>query len=305
MPRFFSVAILLSCLVAWPPARAMSEEPADVAGDVRVMSFNIRFGSARDGENRWDLRKDFVVETVQAFRPDLLGTQETLGYQRDHLAANLPGYDNLGVGRDDGGDKGEMMALFYRTERFEKLDGGHFWLSEKPEIVGSKSWDSSLPRMVTWVKLRDLDRQSARPILFLNTHFDHIGQTARTESAKLVRVRAAQLGEGCEVIVTGDFNAGEASAPYQALFAAVGDEPSLLVDSLRVFQPEAAADEGTFSGFRADSVSGARIDWIAVSRGWTVVRAGIDRTSREGKTPSDHFPVYAVLRAETQAADNE
>ena len=122
------------------------------------MSFNIRYGTAQDGVNQWDKRQGWVVETIRAFAPDLLGTQETLGFQRDFLAMSLADYEGLGVGRDDGAEKGEMMALFYRRDRFEKLDGGHFWLSESPAEVGSKSWDSSLPRMVTWVKLRQRDR---------------------------------------------------------------------------------------------------------------------------------------------------
>ena len=103
------------------------------------MSFNVRYGTATDGDNHWDRRKDFLVATIRAFDPDLLGTQETLEFQRDHIAAGLPGYDHAGVGRNDGQADGEMMALFYRRERFERLDGGHFWLSATPEVAGSKS----------------------------------------------------------------------------------------------------------------------------------------------------------------------
>src|SRR5690242_18659922 len=123
----------------------------DAARDLRVMSYNIRYGTAPDGENHWDRRKDFLAETIRVFAPDLLGTQETLAAQRDLLAEKLPEYDHLGVGREDGRDQGEMAALFYKRDRFEKLGGGHFWLSETPDKPGSKSWDSALPRMVTWV----------------------------------------------------------------------------------------------------------------------------------------------------------
>ena len=101
-----------------------------------------RYGTAQDGDNQWDRRRDLLVETVRAFDPDLLGTQETLAFQRNFLAEQLPGYDHLGVGRDDGGERGEMMALFYKRDRFEKLGGGHFWLSETPDVIGSQSWDS-------------------------------------------------------------------------------------------------------------------------------------------------------------------
>jgi endonuclease/exonuclease/phosphatase family metal-dependent hydrolase len=260
------------------------------------MSFNIRYGTARDGENQWENRKEFVVETIEAFAPDLLGTQETEGFQRDYLAQKLPGYEVLGVGRNDGLESGEMMALYYKRDRFEKLAGGHFWLSETPDQVGSKSWDSSLPRMVTWVRLKDRHRADAPPILFLNTHFDHLGAQARLESSRLIRRQIAALGEGSSVIVTGDFNAGEGSDPYRALFAPIDDQPSPLVDAFRVLHSERKDNEGTFSGFKADAAGGARIDWIGVSRDWQIVQAGIDRTARDGRTPSDHFPVTAVLR---------
>jgi endonuclease/exonuclease/phosphatase family metal-dependent hydrolase len=300
-----SVALLAVFICAPAPARAEDAAPdaqpraEKAANDVRVMSFNIRYGTARDGENHWDHRKEFLVETIRAFDPDLLGTQETLRFQRDYLAEHLPGHGWVGVGRNDGRDDGEMMALYYRKERFEKLEEGHFWLSETPEKAGSKSWDSSLPRMVTWVKLRDRRRAEARATLFLNTHFDHQGAQARLESARLLRRRIAALGKDGSVILTGDFNTDEGSEPYRALFAQVDDRPSPVIDTLRAAHPDRKAGEGTFSGFKAEATGGARIDWIGVSRDWNVVKAEIDRTAREGRTPSDHFPVTAVLRPRT------
>ncbi len=291
----FCITSLLMVLPLTAPCPA-----AEQAIDVRVMSFNIRYGTGRDGENHWDRRKEFLVQTIKAFDPDLLGTQETEGFQRDYLAQQLPDYDYLGVGRNDGRESGEMMALYFKKVRFEKLAGGHFWLSETPDQAGSKSWDSSLPRMVTWVKLRDRRAAQTPPILFLNTHFDHLGKQARVESARLLRRQIPALGQGCRVIVTGDFNAAEGSEPYRALFGPIEDQPSPVVDAFRTAHPESGPNEGTFTGFRADSVSGARIDWIGVSRDWQIVQAEIDRTSRDGRTPSDHFPVTAVLRAAPQ-----
>ena len=285
--------IAFICLaVAFPHAKGND----DTVGEVRVMSFNIRYGTARDGENHWDRRKQTLVDSIRAFAPDLLGTQETLAFQRDFLAEQLAGYDHLGVGRNDGRDEGEMTALFYKRDRFEKLDGGHFWLSEFPDKIGSKSWDSSLPRMVTWIKLRDRQSQAALPLIFFNTHFDHQGVTARLESARLLRRQIAVLAKDCRVIVTGDFNADQGSPPYQALFEAEPDEPASIVDTYRVKHPERAADEGTFSGFKADATRGPRIDWIGISRDWDIMEATIDRTSNEGRTPSDHFPVTAIIR---------
>jgi endonuclease/exonuclease/phosphatase family metal-dependent hydrolase len=282
------LSLLLAC-----SEPSLDEESAR---DVRVMSFNIRYGTAQDGENHWDRRKDFLVATIRAYDPDLLGTQETLALQRDFLADQLVHYDHLGVGREDGRTKGEMMALFYKRDRFEKLDGGHFWLSETPDQVGSKSWDSSLPRMVTWVKLRDRRQADAPPLVFFNTHFDHLGPTARLESARLLRQKVTTLAKDCSVIVTGDFNTDDGSPPYQALFGPADDQPSPVVDCYRRVHPDRVPDEGTFSGFQADTTRGARIDWIGASRDWQITAAAIDRTTEDGRTPSDHFPVTTILR---------
>ncbi len=298
----FALAMCLLASVVIRPALAAAGQHAGAAAapdaSVKVMSFNIRFGTANDGDNHWDKRKDFVVDTIKAFNPDLLGTQETLKFQRDFLAEHLTDYEVMGVGRDDGQDAGEMMALYFRRERFEKLDGGHFWLSQTPEIVGSKSWDSSLPRMVTWVKLRDRRQpKTAAPLVLMNTHFDHRGPEARTNSALLIRSRAsAAVADGCRVIVTGDFNAAEDSSPYHALFQDADQQPSVVVDSFRIHYPDRSPDEGTFSGFRSSETKGARIDWIAVSRDWKIINAQIDRTERAGRTPSDHLPVTAILQ---------
>ena len=134
--NFICLAMASLMLAVSQAGRAGQLHPT---GDVRVMSFNIRYGTANDGPNHWDRRKPFLVETIRTFAPDLLGTQETLGFQRDFLAKQLFEYDHLGVGREDGGAAGEMTALFYKRDRFEKLDGGHFWLSETPDKVGSES----------------------------------------------------------------------------------------------------------------------------------------------------------------------
>ena len=288
--NLIAVLTLVGCL-AVRPAQAEDATP------IRVMSFNIRYGTAKDGENSWTKRRDFLVDTIRQFDPDLLGTQETLADQKDFLAEKLPGYEAHGVGRDDGKLKGEMAALFFRRDRFEKITGGHFWLSESPDTVGKKGWDAALPRLVSWVKLKETRQPDELPLLFLNTHFDHMGEKAREESAKLIRSKITELGQGCRVVVTGDFNAGEGSKPYQALFGAEGKAASPVEDTLRVYQPVRGKEEGTFTAFKPSATTGDRIDWIGASRHFEVRTAGIDRTQKNGATPSDHFPVTAVLRA--------
>jgi endonuclease/exonuclease/phosphatase family metal-dependent hydrolase len=290
-PRPVTIALALVLAVGISDGSAVARD----APDLKVMSYNIRYGTAPDGENHWDRRKAFLAETVNAANPDLLGTQETLPDQRTYLAEQFPTYGVFAAGRDDGKESGEMMAVYWRKERFEKLDGGHFWLSETPDKPGSKSWDSVFPRLVTWVKLRDLKAREAKPILWLNTHFDHRGKQARLEAARIVRAKLATLGKDCSLIVTGDFNSAEGSDPYKALFDALGDQKSPVVDTFRVAHPQRGADEGTASGFKAAATKGNRIDWIACSRDWTVRKSDIDRTARDGRTPSDHFAVTAVL----------
>ncbi|MEO8351880.1 MAG: endonuclease/exonuclease/phosphatase family protein [Chthoniobacteraceae bacterium] len=265
------------------------------AGDIKVMSYNLRFGTAEDGENHWEKRKEFLAEAIKATNPDLLGTQETVGFQRDFIAEILPNCEVLAAGREDGREKGEMTAIYWRTDRFEKIDGGHFWLSETPEDAGSMGWDTSLPRMATWVRLKD-KAKDGKPVFWINTHFDHKGPVARIESAKLIRGRIGTLGKGCSLIVTGDFNAGEGSGPYQAMFGVRDNGESPVLDSYRVAHPQRETNEGTTTPFRSAPSAASRIDWIGVSRDWTVVAAGIEHPDREGRTPSDHFPVNAVLR---------
>jgi endonuclease/exonuclease/phosphatase family metal-dependent hydrolase len=189
-----------------------------------------------------------------------------------------------------------MAALFFRTARFEKLAGGHFWLSETPDRIGSKGWDAALPRVATWVKLRDRTDPVGLPVFFLNTHFDHRGTRARAAAAALIRRRLAELGAGCRLVVVGDFNADQGSEPYARLFGPAAGPPPL-VDTLRALRPTREPHEGTFNGFRPAATDGERIDWIGASPDWEVRAAGIDRTVRAGRVPSDHFPVFATLRA--------
>lgn len=254
---------------------------------MRVMSFNIRYGSANDGDDHWKTRDSFVVDVIRDFDPDLLGTQETLGFQAKYLQDQLPQMIYVGSSRDDNPD-GEQCGILYCRDRFEQLDAGQFWLSETPQVKFSKSWDSSLPRIATWVRL--LDRISKQQLLFVNTHFDHQGQIARQQSAAAIRTFAESQPQSLPVIITGDFNCAEDSEPYATLLGA-----TRLVDSFRIVHPQRQSLEGTFNGFKGTS-DGARIDWILCSPEWQVQSAEINRTNRNGKYPSDHYPVSTILK---------
>lgn len=258
---------------------------------VRVMTFNIRYGSANDGQNSWDARKELLLATIRNFDPDLLGTQEVLAMQVDFLKEHLHDYTLLGVGRDDGRRAGEFSAVLFKTERFEPVESGTFWLSETPDVPGSKSWDSSLPRIATWVKLRDR-AADGRELCFLNTHWDHRGRQARVESGKMIRRWLDENVRRMSAIMTGDLNVTDSHKGFGALVATDG-KPQLL-DVYRQVHPEVQVEESTAHGFSGRR-RGRRIDFILATPDWKATQATIDHTNQDGRYPSDHYPVTAVL----------
>lgn len=268
--------------------------PPPGAPPLRVMTFNVRFGAANDGANRWELRRDLLVRTILAYGPDLLGVQEALDFQADELKDALRDYAFHGAGREDGKCRGEFCPVYYRRDRFERLDAGNFWLSESPDVPGSRGWDAELPRMASWVKLRDRLAAEAGPLLFCNTHWDHAGKHARFESARLLRRRMRLILPAGPLVLVGDFNAREDDEEYAELLRSTHDDGPKLVDSYRKVHPDRITEEASFHGFKGGR-EGIRIDWVLHSEELAAVEACIDHTSRDGRYPSDHFPVTAML----------
>ncbi len=285
--------LVLVLAVVFPATAAFAADVAKSPG-IKVMSFNIRYGKANDGENSWPNRDYLVLETIQHFDPDLLGTQEVLKFQADFLREKLPGYAFHGVGREDGNAKGEYVPVMYKKDRFELIDSGHFWLSETPDVPGSMSWDTSLTRMASWVILRDR-KGDGRPFVFANTHFDHRGRQARLESAKLIRQRAEGVEADAPVIIVGDFNTGDDEAPYDVLVNAEGFSGPKFQDSYRNIFPVRTEREGTTTRWTGRR-EGRRIDWIIHSDKFVTLNAAINYTNEDGRYPSDHYPVQAILR---------
>ena len=270
------------------------------AQDYRVMSFNVRVGSANDGRNGWDYRKTLVSKTIASFNPDFFGVQEALSYQSSYLLNNLSGYQKVGSGRSADGS-GEQTAIFYKTNKFTKVRSGQYWLSSKPNTPGTLGWDAQFPRTVTWVQLRDKVNPDFSFVYF-NTHWDHVGDQARFNSATLMRQKVKEIAPGLPAIFSGDFNADEGSNPYRRLrgqdnFDSIRD----FQDSFATIHPDTQATVGTaheFTGKTGDR----RIDWILPDWDWDVLNASIVRTSYDGRYPSDHFPITAVVRASPFAA---
>ena len=277
-------------------------EPAGqglAAGDtLRVLSFNIRYDNPEDGPDAWPHRKEAVAEMIRSQAVNVAGLQEALKGQIDDLQALLPEYAWLGVGREDGMEQGEFAPIFYRRDRLDTLRWGTFWLSETPDIPGSRSWDAALECIATWAVLRD--RQTSEAFLAVNTHFDHRGAEARTRSAELIVERldelaTAQPGEqddegtgSLPVVLTGDFNVRENSAPYAVLTDA-------LSDALYASEQPHEGPMSTWNGFEA-IVPGHRIDYIFVGAGVHVYAHRIlsDKIAN-GRFPSDHLPVLAEI----------
>jgi endonuclease/exonuclease/phosphatase family metal-dependent hydrolase len=275
--------------------------PAQAA--VRVLSFNIRYGTANDGAHRWDARRDAVIGTIRDHAPHVLGVQEALRFQLDEVARALPGYREIGVGRDDGKTAGEYSAILVDTARFSVLADGTFWYSDTPTVPGSMHWGNRITRIATWARL--IDRATGDTLRVYNTHWDHESQPSRERSAAMLLDRVRSDAEpGDRVLVMGDFNSDEANPAFQQLVTTVGGvapaasgpigRPPLLRDTFRARNPDATV-VGTFNAFKGDSTAG-KIDAILVGTGWRVLDAGIDRRRWGALRASDHFAVWAIVR---------
>ena len=256
-------------------------------------------------------RYPYIAQQIQFNGFDIFGTQEGKYHQLEDLKAAMPNYDYIGVGRDDGAQKGEYAAIFYRTDKFELLDHGDFWLSTITDRP-NKGWDAALPRICSWGKFRD--KKSGYTFLFYNLHMDHRGVQARAESAKLILKKIQELPDKLPVILTGDFNVDQNNESYALL-----DNSGIMRDSYQIAEFRYAPN-GTFSGFHPDRKTESRIDHLFLTKEFAVKKYGIltdtyrsERTEKEkaeqdsnfpkevtmtkyvARTPSDHFPVMIVV----------
>ncbi len=279
--RIIRLALLALCSIA---------AAVDAQAPVRVMTFNIRYGTARDGNHVWPNRRALVAATIRDHAPHLLGIQEALRFQLDEIATAVPGYRELGVGRDDGRVAGEYAALLVDTLRFEIVSTGHFWFSDTPDVPGSKHWGNNVTRICTWARL--FDRATRDTLRAYNVHWDHESQPSRERSAQLLLQRiAADNRSSDRIVVMGDFNSDETNPAFRML---TGSASVMLRDTYRTVHPGATV-VGTFNSFRGDSTQG-KIDAILMGPGWTVLDASIDRRRWGELWASDHFAVSAIIR---------
>ena len=268
------------------PLIATAQEP------LHVMSFNIRLNTPADSANAWPYRKEFVADQVLKNNVHLLGVQEALHEQMTDLASLLPGYKYVGKGRDDGGEKGEYSAIFYDTARIEVINSATFWLSETPEVPGSKSWDAAITRVATWAEV--MDKITGEKSFVFNTHFDHIGKEARRQSALLLLKVMEVVAGDYDIILTGDFNATPNEPPIVALTDK--DKPYYLVNTASKRRKKLVGPAGTFNGWKTDSLPKEPIDFIFYRGNFKVKKHVTILETRDGRYSSDHFPVLVHLK---------
>ncbi len=261
---------------------------------VEAMSFNIRYGSANDGDDAWPLRRGMVFDLIRRFGGDFVGVQEALIGQVTELGKALPEYGMVSRTRLVDPKKGEAVPVLYRRDRWrlDPQEQGTFWLSDTPEVPASTTWGNEIPRIVTWARF--VEKATGRAVYVYNVHLDHRSEPSRQQSAKLLASRIAKRKHHDPVILTGDFNAAESSFAIRYLTGAEGPTPTRLVDTYRVVHPDETV-VGTFGGFTGRD-DGAKIDYVFVLPGAAVVGAEINRENRDGRYPSDHYPVSAEIK---------
>jgi endonuclease/exonuclease/phosphatase family metal-dependent hydrolase len=260
--------------------------------NLHVMSFNIRLNTSADSLNAWPYRKDKVASQILFHQAQIVGVQEALHEQMIDLKGLLPSYKYAGVGRDDGKMKGEYSAIFYDTLRLQLLRTETFWLSEQPQVPGSKSWDAAITRIVTWAQF--FDRKLKKRFFVFNTHFDHMGQEARKQSAMLLLQKIKDIAGSQPVMITGDFNSKPQDDPIRILTDSASSY--YLVDTKKISVQPHYGPDGTFTAFGPKEIDDDPIDFIFIRNGIKVLQHATLSQTWKGRFSSDHFPVFAVLQ---------
>jgi endonuclease/exonuclease/phosphatase family metal-dependent hydrolase len=256
--------------------------------EISVLTYNIRFDNPNDGENRWDARKDRLVQLLRTYSPDIFGIQEGLVHQVYYIDSSLTDYDFIGRGRDDGKEAGEYCALYYKKSLFNLLDQGIFWLSEIPEVP-SFGWDAACRRICVYGLLEF--RNTRHKLLVFDTHLDHMGVIARNNSIRLILDRANALNhEHVPVVIMGDFNLEPVDSALKAMTTGY-------MDAKAVCTGEISGPAGTFNNFRFDLPVTQRIDYVFISKGKSEVKKyQVIADADNGLYPSDHLPVFVTIK---------
>lgn len=288
--RFFYLLVLLLGICSCQPRKIES---------MKIMTFNIRYGTANDGQNSWPQRKEILIRCLQQVQPAILGTQESLNFQIEEILKRFPSYRVFGVGRYHGIElpdrpheslEGESCKILYDTTRFVVLKNGTFWHSNTPDIPGSMSWGNNLPRITTWGIFKS--KTTEKKFVVMNTHY-HWDEPYRRNSTRLILKKWREIAADLPTILMGDFNLPPSSEAHQLFCGLRKNDSGPLGKFIDTWQkPE--HQTGTYHGFNGDR-TGDRIDWILVTSRFHVENSEIIYYDENGKYPSDHFPVIAIL----------
>lgn len=286
---------------------------------LNLLTFNIRYNNPGDGKDAWPKRREMVAGLIRAGGYDVIGLQEALHGQLQDLLTDLPEYASIGVGRDDGKEKGEYAAILYLRASFDVAESGTFWLSETPDVPGSKSWGNNVTRICTWARLTETEAMNAKrtapgaakearaSFYVYNVHLDHESQISREKSVWAVLRHISKRATTDQVVWTGDFNAAEWNAAIRNVGGEVAADVNghgnrnaieraslpVFTDSYRLLYPKEKT-VGTFHAFRGGT-DGDKIDYIFIPKETRVLEAEIHRSHLGDRYPSDHFPVSAKV----------
>ena len=260
----------------------MAAKPKAPAG-IKVISYNIRTGTAKDGPNAWEFRAPASARMIDDQKPDIFGLQESYLFQTSYLGQCFPRYKYIGVGRDNGKSKGEMMAIFYNKKKIALKKWGTWWLSETPGEP-SKGWDAACYRTATWALMKD--KSSGRLFWYVNTHLDHKGKEAKAKGLSLIMDKIEEMNKdrNLPLILTGDFNMTTDNPAMEEVQARLKNARST------------AAVTDDFGSYNAWGRNSKIIDYIfytgfsSCTEFHTVNKPYLGRTFI-----SDHFPISAVL----------
>lgn len=269
------------------PALLLSTVIVFAQTEIKMMSFNIRLDVASDGENRWDARKDKVAGLISYYEPDFVGGQEVQHHQLQYLSDSLNGYSFIGVGRDDGKQEGEYSCIFYKKDKFKLIQQSTFWLSPTPDSV-SFGWNAACRRVCTYGLFQS--KKTKQFVWVFNTHFDHISELARAESAKLIVKKIGEVNtKNYPVIVSGDFNSKPVEEPAKYMMQ--------YLDNARTISRQVYGGADTWNGFHFNKKPDGCIDYIFVAKDkrTSVSKFATLTDSYDMKYPSDHFPIMATI----------
>ncbi|WP_299536029.1 endonuclease/exonuclease/phosphatase family protein [Ulvibacterium sp.] len=259
---------------------------ASLGQDLRLMTYNIKYDNTTDTINNWNYRKEALVQLLKHYEASFIGAQEVLHRQLTYIDSALTGFTYIGVGRDDGRQKGEYSPILYDSIRYKVLKSNTFWLSESPDKI-SVGWDAALERICTYGLFEE--KETSKRLYIFNTHFDHVGKVAREKSAQLLVQKIEEVNEEkLPVVVMGDLNLTPDTAPIQYL-------RSNFLDGQEATQKPFYGPSGTSNGFDQNRVVDKRIDYIFVRDLKVKTYVHIDDRMENNKHISDHLPVLISL----------